>query len=231
MKSVGIIGLGRFGRLLANILQTKYKIITYDSNSDDTLDAILRAQTIFIAVPIRQFESTIKKIAHLIAEDATIIDVCSVKVYPVKIMQKLLPASVDIIATHPLFGPDSFDLNPNKKIMFANIRDQHNRYQEWKQFFNEQSIEVVEMTPERHDQYMAKSQGITHLIGRALDKIDAHSTPIDTSGFQQLLKIKQQTCNDTWELFYDLQRYNPYNKAESEKLLDALQHLMGEIEK
>ena len=43
----------------------------------------------------------------MLKENAVIVDVCSVKEYPVQWMRELLPANVSILATHPMFGPDS----------------------------------------------------------------------------------------------------------------------------
>ena len=224
--SVGIIGLGRFGQLLKEILEPHFDVKACDA---DIIPEVLNQQTRFIAVPISAFETTIKKIAPQLKNNPTVIDVCSVKVFPAQVMQDNLPDFVDIIATHPLFGPDSFKTNHHKKIMLANIRDQYQRFEFWKTFFTNQEIEAIEMSPEQHDQYMAKSQGITHLIGRALAQINAEPTPIDTAGYHQLLKIMQHTCNDSWELFYDLQRHNPYSLAENQKLLDALSKLCDAI--
>ena len=48
-----------------------------------------------------------RPIAPLLSPDALVIDVCSVKEYPVRLMKELLPERVSILATHPMFGPDS----------------------------------------------------------------------------------------------------------------------------
>lgn len=232
MITVGIIGLGRFGQLLQDILSNYFTVKSYDAQQDKSaLHEVLKQENIFIATPIREFESIIKEIAPHIRSDATVIDVCSVKVYPVKIMQTYLPSTVDIIATHPMFGPDSFQTAHEKKIMLANIRDLQHRYLFWCNFFDSQNIRVIEMTPEQHDAYMAQSQSITHLIGRALERLPAESTPLNTTGYSQLLSIMQQTCNDSWDLFLDLERFNPYAKAITHKLLQSIQYLINEIEK
>jgi prephenate dehydratase len=51
---------------------------------------------------------------------------------------------------------------------------------------------------------------VAHFIGRVLDELPLRATPIDTVGTRKLLEIREQTCNDTWELFTDLQTRNPY---------------------
>jgi prephenate dehydrogenase len=68
------------------------------------------------------------------------------------------------------------------------------------------------MTPDEHDKMVAYSQGITHYIGRVLSDLNLKPTLINTLGYQKLLEIMQQTCNDSWQLFIDLQKYNPYTK-------------------
>lgn len=230
--TVGIIGLGRFGTLLQKILSEKFEVIGYDpqQSQPNTLESVLKQPTIFICVPIRAFEPVIQDISPKLNKKTTIIDVCSVKVHPVEVMKKVLPAEVDIIATHPLFGPDSYSKEQEFKIMMANIRNQYERYNEWKYFFNSHNLVVEEMSVDEHDQYMAQSQGITHLIGRTLADMQIQPTPINTAGYEQLLKIMHHTCNDTWELFLDMQRYNPYSKTVNHQLLETLRTLIHKVE-
>lgn len=84
MNSVGIIGFGRFGKVLANILQKGFSIKAYDLKSTgefpgvDFVDLknVLKEKVIFIAVPIRHFEKVISDISSQLSEGTTIIDVC-----------------------------------------------------------------------------------------------------------------------------------------------------------
>ncbi|MEC9437070.1 MAG: NAD(P)-binding domain-containing protein, partial [Candidatus Neomarinimicrobiota bacterium] len=71
MKSIGIIGLGRFGKVLASILQKGYKVSAFDIENNTSLpgvefcdiEKIINEEVIFIAVPIRHFKSLIIDIA------------------------------------------------------------------------------------------------------------------------------------------------------------------------
>ena len=74
------------------------------------------------------------------------------------------------------------------------------------------------MTPDQHDRLAAKTQGVTHFLGRMLKEFGIKKTSIDTQGFRDLLDLVGQTCNDTWELYADLQLYNPYTEDMVEKL-------------
>ncbi|MBN4080935.1 prephenate dehydrogenase/arogenate dehydrogenase family protein [Caldithrix abyssi] len=233
MNSVGIIGFGRFGKVLSNILQKGFSVKAYDPKAHASfsgvecvdLDSILKEKTIFIAVPIRHFESVIADIAPKLSEGTTIIDVCSVKIHPVDIMEKFLPDSVGIIGTHPMFGPDSFISNNRLKMMMSNTRDAHNQFNFWKGFFTDQNVQIMEMSADQHDRLAAQTQGVTHFLGRMLKELGIRKTSIDTQGFRDLLDLVDQTCNDTWELYTDLQSYNPYTKTMIENLKQATETL------
>ena len=226
MNSIGIIGFGRFGKVLANILQKGFGIKAYDPKpigefpgvEFTALESILREKVIFVAVPIRHFESLVKKISPHLSEGTTIIDVCSVKTHPAKIMENNLPQYIGIIATHPMFGPDSFISNNRLKMMMNNTRDTHAQFNFWRQFFKDQGIDVMEMSPDQHDRMAAQTQGVTHFLGRMLKEYGIRKTTIDTQGFRDLLDLVDQTCNDTWELYTDLQLYNPYTDDMIDKL-------------
>ena len=96
MNQVGIIGFGRFGKVLASILQKGFHILAYDPEPQNPhhgieftdLEKVLGAANLFIAVPIRQFENVIQEIAPYLQPETTLIDVCSVKIHPGKIMKK-----------------------------------------------------------------------------------------------------------------------------------------------
>ena len=218
MNSVGIIGFGRFGKILSNILQKGFMIKAYDLQESVSyngiqflsLEKVLKEKVIFIAVPIRHFESLINKISKKIGDQTTIIDVCSVKIYTSDIMINNLPDNIGIISSHPMFGPDSYLSNKKLKMMMHNTRDIYNQFMFWKNFFTDQNITILEMTPDMHDRLAAETQGITHFLGRMLKEFGIKKTNLDTQGFRDLLDLVDQTCNDTWELYTDLQLFNPY---------------------
>jgi len=218
MKKIGIIGYGRFGKVLAKLLEKDFTLNIYDptiKNNTDLLvteDRLLESDTIFIAVPIREFEQVIKNIAPKLSKNTTIIDVCSVKIHPVEIMKKYLPKEIGIIATHPMFGPDSIDANGPLNMMMHSVRDTQHCYGSWRSFFANQGFNIIEITPDEHDQLAAKSQSVVHFIARVLDDFGVQESPVDTQGFKHLLALVDNNCHDTWELFYDLQNYNPYAK-------------------
>ena len=238
MKKVGIIGYGRFGAVLEKLLSKKYKVLVTDINTEineevefSSLEEILECFLVFIAVPINSFEVVVQEISKYNLYNTTIVDVCSVKVYPVKIMEKYLPRHVGIIASHPHFGPDSYTPFRELKTTLCQVRDTYKRFNELKEFFESQSIRTIKMTPDEHDRMAASSQGITHFIGRVLNESGVRSTDINTLGFNGLLGVIEQTCNDSWDLFKDLQKYNPYTNEMIDNLVETIENLHRQIKK
>lgn len=81
---------------------------------------------------------------------------------------------------------------------------------------------MIEMSSELHDEYAASSQFITHLTGRILWQQNLVSTPIDTKGFQTVLNLVDNTCKDSFDLFFGLYFYNPHASTQLQKIRDAL---------
>jgi len=115
-----------------------------------------------------------------------------------------------------------------KWVMYP-TRNQHQSYETWRKLLEKLNVKVLEMTPDEHDKLAAYSQGLTHLIGRLLDECNIQSTPFDTEGFKRLLTIREQTCNDSWELFEGLQRYNPYTQEMTDLLVGKLNYLYAQF--
>lgn len=214
--------MGRFGALLSQILTNNFKDIKL-------VDSVEEADVVFPCVPIRAFEEVIKDISPKLKKGALVIDVCSVKVYPVRIMKKYLK-DVEIIATHPLFGPDSAKEGlENLQIMMFNVSASGKAFNKFKKYCRGLKLNVLEMTPEEHDRYMAYSQAYTHFVGRIGQELKLKKTPIDTIGFQQTLKIQQYVVNDSEELFVDMHKFNPYSARMRKEFIDSAMKLDRKI--
>ena len=237
MNRVSIIGFGRFGAMLHSLLSKGFEVDVFDKNLIDnsdvnevSLEDALQNETIFIAVPIRDFENLVKDISKKISSGKTVIDVCSVKVFPKKVMLDNLSIETDIIATHPLFGPDS--LKDSGSVMtMESVRNTFGRYDFWKNYFESQNISIEEISAEEHDMMAARSQGLTHFVGRVIDDFGTNQTRIDTEGYKALHKLVNQTCNDTWELFEDIQNFNPFTEKMISELNGSFKKISEIIEK
>jgi hypothetical protein len=91
----------------------------------------------------------------------------------------------------------------------------------WAAYFASKGLVVVPMSADEHDRLAAESQGLTHFVGRTLERFGFAPTPIDTLGTKRLQDVTSQVSNDTWQLFVDLQTLNPHTKAMRLRLSEA----------
>lgn len=236
---VGIYGLGRFGSFWAKTLSMAgCEVIAYSRHSHDAIegvsivgeDEVLRAPYLFYAVTISSFEDVLKATASRVSPDTVVMDTCSVKTYPSKWMKNYLHEDVYKIATHPMFGPDSgADGVEGLPIVMCPISKIDHRYEAVKDLFLSMKLNVLEMSERAHDQEAAYSQGVTHFVGRTLKEMNMNPTPIATNGYKALMNIVEQTCNDPVQLFYDLQRYNPYAREMRLSLQVAIEKVLNKL--
>ncbi len=236
-----VIGFGRFGQLLARILREEFPVRVCDRQPDIrvaralevevvSLEEACAADALFFAVPISEFESALRQARAHMRPGALVMDTCSVKIYPIEVMRRELPDTVEALGTHPLFGPDSVkDGLQGLRMVFCPLRVSPTRLAFWRTFWERRGVRVIEMSPEEHDRRAAYSQGITHFVGRVLGELPLESGEITTRGFEAIRGVIEQTTHDTWQLFHDLQHYNPYTPQMREDLMRAFTTIMTKL--
>lgn len=240
---VGIVGFGTFGQFLAQrIVKSGHDVIAtsrgdyatvaremgarYFSDGDDFCEQ--HPDVVIFASSILSLESVVQSLpVQRLKRNTLFVDVLSVKIFPKVVLAEKLPAEVDILCTHPMFGPDSGKgswkgLNfMYEKVRIGEEEDRQNRCQQFLEIFENQGCRMVEMTCEEHDRDAASTQFITHTVGRMLGAMECQKTPIDTKGYESLLSLVENTANDSFELYYGLFLYNPNATEELERLEHA----------
>jgi prephenate dehydrogenase len=239
---IGVYGLGRFGSFWAALMAREFNVIAYNRSADRalpegvtrcTIEQLCEVDVLFLCVAISSLESVLTTIGPRLKPGCVVMDTCSVKVYPSELMERLLPSGIHAIATHPMFGPDSGrDGVKGLPMVYAPLRCPQEIADYWHTVFSEVfELRVLVMTPDEHDREAAFTQGITHVIGRVLGELELKKSSIGTAGYNSLLEIIEQTCNDPMQLFFDLQRYNPHTREMHMKLNDSLEHVMRQLER
>lgn len=231
---IGLIGFGRLGRLIAKNLVQDADLYIYDitdysaeinglgAHSSD-LKTVCECPIVIPFVPMSELENLLIKMAPYLNKNSLVIDVCSVKSLPVEWMKEHLPAEVSLLGTHPMFGPDSAKNTLfGCKIVLCPIRIEDKTYQDIVSYLETHGLKVIEATPKEHDKQIAHSLLLTHFIGRSLMDFEAKSLPIDTKGYRRLMKILETVENDSWQLFADMNRYNPYAKETRDDFLASM---------
>ena len=89
---------------------------------------------------------------------------------------------------------------------------------------------MISMSCKSHDEFTANSQFITHLMGRILGGQGLQATPIDTKGFQSVLKLIETTGADSFDLFYGLYKYNSNSRETISRLKESMEEVVGKLE-
>ncbi len=241
MKKLGLIGFGRFGQLIYRHIHNGVHIQVYDPfRSEDqslksihfvNLKEVCNNPFIMLAVPVGAMESVTNKMSEYVPNKTVVMDVCAVKQYPINIMLKNFNSNIQILGSHPLFGPDSakYSLKDHLIIMTpARISDAD--FRNIKEFWQQFGIKIIEMSPEEQDKLMAWTLALTHFLGRGLNGLPLPDTVVSTKDYQNLVKLMKKINRDTWELFHDMHRFNPFTKEMREMLLQSMKDLKTELD-
>jgi len=237
---IGVYGLGRFGSFFAGLLAGKAEVSAWSRNPQRPTPAgvrrvdeegLLELPAVCLCVDIGAMPEVLARIAPRLGPDTLVMDTCSVKELPVRWMRELLPPGTPLLATHPMFGPDSGAGGvAGLPMILWPVRLGEERYRKWEGFFASFGLQVHRLAPEEHDRQAAFTQGLTHYLGRVLAELGLQASPIGSLGYRRLLGIVEQTCNDTWRLFLDLQRYNPHTPEMRRALDRALETLKAKLD-
>ena len=105
------------------------------------------------------------------------------------------------------------------------------RIERFLSIWEEEGCRMVPLSCKAHDEYAANSQFITHLMGRILGAQGLNFTPIDTKGFESVLKLVDSTTSDSFDLFYGLYKYNKNSRETIKNLKAAMDDVVDDLEK
>ncbi|MBC7450323.1 MAG: prephenate dehydrogenase/arogenate dehydrogenase family protein [Cytophagales bacterium] len=241
MRTLGIIGFGGFGQFMVKYIQPHFSITVHDvmdlssvaAEKGLTWGSLKEAASkdiVVVAVPVQFLEPVLIEIRDFLKPGAIVADVSSVKVKPIELMLKYLPAHVEIIGTHPLFGPQS-GKNGIKGLNVVVCPVRTKKARSIIRFLGTiLELNVLERTPVTHDKQMAYVQALTHFIGRSINEMDIPDVEQKTPAYQYLLDIKRNLGSDSMDLFLTIELENPYAKEVREQFMGALKNLNDRLE-
>lgn len=241
MRTLGIIGFGGFGQFMVKFIQPHFDITVFDVMDYSEIAAekglhwgslkeAASKDIVVVAVPVQFLEPVLIEIRDLLKPGAVVADVSSVKVKPIDLMLKYLPEYVEIIGTHPLFGPQS-GRNGIKGLNMVVCPVRTKKARSIVRFLGKVlELNVLERTPVTHDKQMAYVQALTHFIGRSINEMDIPDVEQKTPAYQYLLDIKRNLGSDSMDLFLTIELENPYAKEVREQFMVALKNLNDRLE-
>ena len=239
ITSVGIIGLGSFGRFAASLVPRDADVVLYGYDPKEApvdgvklvdLATLAKADVVILAVPLEQYPVLLPQLQPLIGPDTLLVDVCSVKVRPAQHIHKYFPDHANLLLTHPLFGPQSAgeSTKGHKLIVTESKGDIAQQLLD----FCEQKLELElhNMTNEEHDQLMAQVHVLTFFVARGLSDLQIKKGPFITPSYKMIMDLVtfDQTHSD--ELFQTIQRGNPYAESMRQQVVQSFSKLAASLE-
>ena len=233
---IAIIGAGKMGLWFTKFfLAESYSVVVADRKKEklsrlkkelsvetaDFVEAVKNADRVLVCVSISAFEEVVKKISPAIRDGQIVMDICSIKDFPVKTIHKHLKRGL-ILGMHPVFGPGSTTIK-NKTFVLTPTNSQEKAFAEgFKKWLETKKARVFVMPPKKHDELMSIVLGLPHFIGLVasdtlLEQANYSETK-DVAGttYRMLFTLAEATVLENPELFSNLQfRLPEMEKIES----------------
>ena len=222
---IAIIGAGKMGVWFAKFfLEEGYSVVVADRNKEklsklkgeiavetaDFVEAVQNADRVLICVSIGAFEEVVKKISSSIREGQVVMDICSIKDFPVKVMHKHIKTGL-VLGTHPVFGPRSKGVKHKAFILTPTNAEEREFAESFKKWLETKKAHVFMMPPRRHDELMSVVLGFPHFLGLVacetlLEQADYPETKnVAGTTYRLLLTLAEVTALENPELFASLQ--------------------------
>ncbi|MDH5701306.1 MAG: prephenate dehydrogenase/arogenate dehydrogenase family protein [Candidatus Bathyarchaeota archaeon] len=222
---VAIIGAGKMGRWFTRFFLEEGDSVIVSSRSKekllkirdefgveiaDNVSAVKKADRVLICVPIENFEAVAKEIQPHIRPDQVVMDICSIKEFPVKIMHEYVKTGITL-GTHPVFGPGVKSIE-NQNFVLTPVNDEEKRFaREFKSWLEERRANVFIMSPRKHDELMSVVLGLPHFLGLVVcDTLMNYPNFLETkkvagASYKMLLTLAEAVASEETEFYTSLQ--------------------------
>jgi len=137
-------------------------ILKVTEDDREVKEDIVDTDVLLISVPINITGRVIERVGPEMHEGSLLMDITSVKKAPIEMMDRFTNEDVEILGTHPLFGPTTKNMR-GQTIIFVPLRKGH-LYDKIDAMFKKNGARIEILTAEEHDEIMSVIQGLTHFI-------------------------------------------------------------------
>lgn len=251
MVKVAVIGGTRgLGRWIANFLAEKgLDVLITGRNIDegelvskkigtgytnDNVKAVETSDVVIISVPIQATPNIIKELAPIMKPGSLLMDVTSVKEESSQLMEQYAAEGVEVVPTHPMFGPRIRSLDGQVVVLTPSVDGSW--YTKVYKFLEHENARIIVTTPEIHDRMMSIVQGLTHFayvsIASTIERLDIDikesrkfASPIYNLMLDTIARITAQNPY----LVYSIQTSNKYIKDAHETFNETFNDLKNMI--
>lgn len=230
--TIGIIGRGNFAQLLTKILKSYASEIDMigRSSSESERVKVFNADIIILSVTFDAYPKVLKELQPKLKENSLLVDVCSIKVKPLSLIQEFFPGHKNLLITHPLFGPQSARKS-TKNLKLIVCQESGQEATKLLNFCQEKlKLNLVRMSPEEHDKAMAYTHALTFFVSEALHPFQLQEHGITTPSFAKLLSLSQVASLETRELLNSVHKDNPFAGEVRDKFADHVDKLRDQLD-
>ncbi len=238
MRVAIIGGSGKMGRWFTSFLLKEGKEVIITGRNEKKLleakeelgvegttnlpSAVESAGVVLISVPIDNFEEVVKQLQPLLNPRQIVIDITSIKAFPVETMHKYIKTGL-VLGTHPVFGPGAKGVRSQNFVLTPTNAKETALAEKIRRYLEERGAQVTLMTPHEHDEMMAVILGLSHFIAivsadtlLSFNQLKQMKT-IGGPTYKALLTLAESVITEDPELYASIQMNLP-NITEKEEL-------------
>ncbi len=249
MRVAIIGGSGKMGRWFAKFLLKDGKEVVITGRNEKKLleakrqlgvevasnvEAVKSADAVLLSVPIESFEEVAAQISPHIQPRQVVVDISSIKVFPVETMHKHLKTRL-VLGVHPLCGPGAESITNQNFVLTPTNDEERALAQKIKEYLEARGGRVSLMTPHEHDEKMAIILGLSHFVAIVSADTLLSSKSGQTEGiggitYKVLLTLVESVLSEDPEFYASLQMNLP-NITEMEGLVQKKARVWADLVK
>jgi prephenate dehydrogenase len=253
MVKIAIIGgSGEFGRVFARLFKEDgHEVVITGRDTvkgarvagelgveftNDNKGAAKKADVVIISVYIDNTLDVIKEVAPHVQPGSLLMDFTSVKIEPCEAMEKHAGKGVEIIGTHPMFGPRVASLEGQAFIVVPVRAKKRKKF--LMDFLKKHKAKVFETKADEHDRAMAVVQGLTHFAYistastlAALDVDVRDSKNFASPIYILMLDLIARIVGQSPQLYSSIQMHNPHTKEVHKTFIEQAGRLRETVAK
>lgn len=249
--NIGIVGLGLMGGSIAKSLFGRYQIHAFDKDPNaieyalkhqiidygysDVEKFFASTEVIYLCLYPRALVEFMKSNSEYIKKDTVLIEISGVKTELVQSLKPYLDNRFDFIFTHPIAGREKVGVASSKVSIFVNANyvicpleiNQTKNLELTENLARSMGFSTISyLSPEKHDEIIAYTSQLTHVLSLALVQSDTQS--YDTGKFigdsyRDLTRIAMINAPLWAELFLE-------NKENLLKKIESFKSALSEYE-
>jgi chorismate mutase/prephenate dehydrogenase len=216
-------GLGKMGRWFADFFRNQgHRIEIYDTQAEPGQPAVVsrledglgRASFVLIATPLEVVPQSIAELVQL-GYRGTIFDIASLKGHLKPAIAAARERGVPTASLHPMFGPGTRTLS-DKVVCSCDCGDPE-ATRKVEAFFRDTAATLVKLSLDEHDHIISHVLGLSHLINILFTKVLQGSglpyerlREVGSTTFLSQMDTTATVIRESPELYYTIQRHNPY---------------------